>query len=612
LAESFPKLAEDFDLKSFIKNLTTGPGVYRMMGDADRILYVGKARNLQRRVGSYFLRTQQTPKTDRLLSFVERVEVTLTHTETEALILENNLIKKHKPPYNIMLRDDKGYPFIFISTAQEHPRISFHRGPQRAKGRYFGPYPSAGSAREAMNHIQRLFSIRTCEDSFYKNRSRPCLQYQIKRCSGPCVDAPEASSYKTDIGNALLFLEGKNHSITESLTTHMIQAAADMEYEKAAKYRDQVAALRSVEETQHVDSDGGDSDVIVCQQSNGMWCVAVWFVRAGRQLGHKALFPSADSDTSHEELLGEFMTRYYSDKPIPAEIIVAQGVADQDLLEDLFSQQAERRVHIRSNVRGKRARWLDMAALSVAQALTHRLASDATTRKRFVDLQMRLDLEVIPERIECFDISHSMGEATVASCVVFDVNGAKKTDYRRFNINGITPGDDYAAMKQAIERRYSRVKEEGGLLPDVLLIDGGKGQLSMALEVLQELGIVDMTTIGVAKGTTRKPGLEQLFLSPDEPPLILPNASPALHLIQQVRDEAHRFAITGHRGRRDKKRITSTLEDVPGLGPKRRQRLLTHFGGLQQLRRSGVDELIKVQGISRELAQKIVDHFQAS
>lgn len=612
MAESFPKIAEDFDLKSFLHNLTTGPGVYRMLGEGGRILYVGKARNLQRRVASYFLRTQQTPKTDRLLSFVERVEVTLTHTETEALILENNLIKKHKPPYNIMLRDDKGYPFIFISTAQTHPRIAFHRGAQRAKGRYFGPYPSAGSAREAMNHIQRLFSIRTCEDSFYKNRSRPCLQYQIKRCSGPCVNAPEAEHYQTDIDNALLFLEGKNHSITEALTAQMMQAAENLEYEKAGQYRDQISVLRSVEETQHVDSAGGDADVIVCEQSNGIWCVGVWFVRAGRQLGHKALFPAADADTGKEELLGEFMTLYYADKPIPPEIIVPHVISDRELLEDLFSAQAERRVQIRTNVRGKRSRWLDMAALSVTQALTHRLASDATVRKRFVDLQMRLQAEVLPERIECFDISHSMGEATVASCVVFDLNGAKKSDYRRFNIAGITPGDDYAAMRQAIERRYSRVKEEGGQLPDVLLIDGGKGQLSMAIDVLQELGIVGITTIGVAKGTTRKPGLEQLFLSPDEPPLILPNSAPALHLIQQVRDEAHRFAITGHRGRRDKKRTTSTLEDVPGLGPKRRQRLLTHFGGIQQLRRSGVDELSKVQGISRELAQKIVDHFQAS
>ena len=612
MAESFPKLSEDFDLKSFLKNLTTGPGVYRMLGEDDKILYVGKARNLQRRVGSYFLRTQQTPKTDRLLSFVERVEVTLTHTETEALILENNLIKKHKPPYNIMLRDDKGYPFIFISTAQEHPRIAFHRGPQRAKGRYFGPYPSAGAAREAMNHIQRLFSIRTCEDSFYKNRSRPCLQYQIKRCSGPCVKAPESEGYAADITNALLFLEGKNNSITEALTANMAAAAENLEYEKAAQFRDQIAALRSVEETQHVDSDGGDADVIVCEQSGGLWCVGVWFVRAGRQLGHKSLFPAADSDTSEAELLGEFLTRYYVDKPIPQEIIVNQAVSDQALIEDLLSEQAGKRVQIRSSVRGKRARWLNMAALSVTQALTHRLTSDATVRKRFVDLQLRLDAEVLPERIECFDISHSMGEATVASCVVFDLNGAKKSDYRWFNISGITPGDDYAAMKQAIERRYSRVKQEEGRLPDVLLIDGGKGQLSMAIDVLNELGIVDMTTIGVAKGTTRKPGLEQLFLSPDEPPLILPNSSPALHLIQQVRDEAHRFAITGHRGRRDKKRTTSTLEDVPGLGPKRRQKLLTHFGGIQQLRRSGVDELTKVQGISRDLAQKIVDHFQAS
>lgn len=603
----------EFDPQRFVANLSSGPGVYIMYGQhhgkSGQVLYVGKARNLKRRVGSYFNRSGQSPKTERMLSFLEHIEVNLVHTEVEALVLENNLIKQYRPPYNIMLRDDKGYPYIYISTEAEWPKVVYHRGSQKAPGRYFGPYPNAKAAREAVTFIQKTFKIRDCEESFFRNRSRPCLQYQIQRCSGPCVARVEACDYQQDVQHTLRFLEGRNKDVIKALGQRMEQAAADLEFEKAARLRDTVQDLRKIEQQQNVDGQGGDADVLVLARASSMVCVVVWFVRAGRQLGHRSYFPQGARDASDGEVLAAFISRYYPAKAVPAELIFAQQPDDAEDLQQDLADQAAKKISFKTNVRGTRAKWLDMAQLTAAQALEQRLAMDSDMRKKLSLLQEALELPTLPERIECFDISHSQGEGTVASCVVFDQNGAARSDYRRFNIRDITAGDDYAAIGQAVERRYSRMKKEGAKLPDLILIDGGKGQLNRANDVLATLGVTAPMTVGVAKGVTRRAGLEQLILDAESPPLLLPDHSPALHLIQQIRDEAHRFAITGHRQRRDKKRKRSGLEDIPGLGPKRRQALVLHFGGKREVSKAGVDDLCKVDGISRKLAEQIHDHF---
>lgn len=605
----------DFDPQRFVANLTTGPGVYVMYGlhhgKDGQVLYVGKARNLKRRVGSYFNRAEQSAKTERMLSFLQRIEVNLVHTEVEALILENNLIKQYRPPYNIMLRDDKGYPYIYLSAGSAWPKVAYHRGSQKAAGRYLGPYPNAKAARDAVTFIQKTFKLRDCEESFFRNRTRPCLKYQIQRCSGPCVGRVEETDYQQDVQHALRFLEGRNKEVIAALTTRMNAAAEALEFEKAASLRDTVQGLRKIEQEQNVDGQGGDVDVIVLAHSKAMVCVVVWFVRAGRQLGHRSYFPQGARDASDAELLAEFMSRYYPGKRIPAELILAAEPEDAEDLQQALSAQAGRKVLFKTRVRGTRAKWLDMAQLTATQALEQRLAMDSDMRKKLALLQEALELPRLPERIECFDISHSQGEGTVASCVVFDQNGAARSHYRRFNIRDITAGDDYAAIGQAVERRYSRLKKEGAALPDLILIDGGKGQLNRANEVLTELAVSGPVTVGVAKGVTRRPGLEQLILDADSPPLLLADHSPALHLIQQIRDEAHRFAITGHRQQRDKKRKRSGLEDIPGLGPKRRQALVQYFGGKREVSKAGVDDLCKVDGISRKLAEQIHDYFHS-
>lgn len=605
----------DFDPRRFVANLTTGPGVYVMYGrhhgKDGHVLYVGKARNLKRRVGSYFNRSEQSPKTERMLSFLQHIEVNLVHTEVEALILENNLIKQYRPPYNIMLRDDKGYPYIHITTDAEWPKVVYHRGSQKAPGRYFGPYPNAKAARDAVTFIQKTFRIRDCEESFFRNRSRPCLQYQIQRCSGPCVGRVENDDYQQDVQHTLRFLEGRNSEVIEALAERMNAAAEALEFEKAASLRDTVQGLRKIEQEQNVDGQGGDADVIVLARSSSMVCVVVWFVRAGRQLGHRSYFPQGAREASDEEIIAEFICRYYPGKRVPSELILTVTPDEAEELQQDLSDQADKKVQFKTRVRGTRAKWLDMAQLTATQALEQRLAMDSDMRKKLALLQEALELPRLPERIECFDISHSQGEGTVASCVVFDQNGAARSDYRRFNIRDITAGDDYAAIGQAVERRYSRLKKEGAPLPDLILIDGGKGQLNRANDVLATLGVTAPMTVGVAKGVTRRPGLEQLILDAESPPLLLPDHSPALHLIQQIRDEAHRFAITGHRQQRDKKRKRSGLEDIPGLGPKRRQALVLHFGGKREVSKAGVDDLCKVDGISRKLAEQIHDHFHS-
>ncbi|MBS1218949.1 MAG: uvrC, partial [Proteobacteria bacterium] len=491
-------------------------------------------------------------------------------------------------------------------SKEDFPRLSLHRGAQRGAGRYFGPYPNAWAVRESLNLLQKLFRMRQCEDSFFRGRSRPCLQYQIKRCTAPCVGLIDKVAYQRDVRDAVLFLEGRSSQVIDDWVARMEQAAAALDYEQAALYRDQIANLRRVQERQYVSGERGDLDIVACVARNGVGCVQVFFIRAGRNLGNKTYFPQGtDMDTA--ETLTAFLTQYYLSREVPAEILVNQPPEDADLLAQVLSEQAKRTILITHKVRGERARWLALAVTNAEQALDARLASKAGMSQRLLALQEALQQDELPARMECFDISHTMGEATVASCVVFDGEGPCKSDYRRFNIEGIEPGDDYGAMRQALTRRYTRLKQGEARLPDILFIDGGRGQLSTAQQVLEELQIGDITLVGIAKGEGRKPGLERLFLPGRDTPLILPTHSPALHLIQQIRDEAHRFAITAHRQRRGKARTTSVLEEIAGMGPKRRQQLLKQFGGLREVARAGVEDLTKVKGISKQLAQQIYD-----
>ncbi|MDH5189685.1 MAG: excinuclease ABC subunit UvrC [Gammaproteobacteria bacterium] len=597
-----------FDAKAFVKTLPGKPGVYRMLDENGGVIYIGKARDLKKRVSSYFTRGSQGAKTKAMVRQICNINITITHTENEALILENNLIKESRPKYNILLRDDKSYPFIYLS-GHDFPRLGLHRGTRKAKGRYFGPYPSAGAVRESLNLLQKLFPVRQCEDSYYKNRTRPCLQYQIKRCTAPCVGLVDKSGYADDVRHAVMFLEGKSHAVIDELVMKMERASDSQDYEAAACYRDQIASLKRVQEKQYVSGDDGDFDVVTCYVKNGIACVQVVFIRGGRHLGDKTFFPKLTLESTVQNVLGVFLAQYYLDKNKPPVILVNEPPENQTMLEQVLSEQENRSVIIKDKSRGDQARWVKMALTNTEHALLRYLANKTNILQRFEHLQDALKLANQPQRLECFDISHTMGEATVASCVVFDINGPVKDDYRRFNIEDITPGDDYAAMRQALSRRYKRLKNGEGKLPDMLVIDGGKGQISQAHSVLEELQINDVLILGVAKGPGRKPGLETLYLSGSGKPIILPADSPALHLIQQIRDEAHRFAITGHRQKRSRSRKTSSLESIPGLGPKRRQQLLNQFGGLQEVARAGVEDLANVKGISKQLAQKIYDVF---
>ncbi len=604
-----------FDAQAFLKTLTGKPGVYRMLDAEGTVLYVGKARNLKKRVSSYFQRTVQSPKTRALVAQIRGVEVTVTHTENEALLLENNLIKQLKPRYNILMRDDKSYPFLFLSGNHDYPRLGYHRGAKRLKGRYFGPYPSAGAVRESLNLLQKVFRVRQCEDSFYGNRSRPCLQYQIERCTAPCVGLISPEDYAEDVRHAVMFLEGRSSRLIDELVTRMEAASQALKFEQAARFRDQIASLRRMQETQSVDGGGGDRDVIAVVSEGGVACVQVFFIRGGRNLGNKSWFPRQAEGAAAADILAAFVAQFYlsgegaGGREIPAEILLNAEPEDAGVLQSVLSEQSGHKVQLSWRLRGERARWQQMAEANARTALRSRLAGKAGVLKRLEALREVLGLDDTPQRLECFDISHTQGEATVASCVVLDGNGPLKADYRRFNIEDITPGDDYAAMHQALMRRYTRLKRGEGKLPDILIIDGGKGQVAQAAAVLEELQIGGVALLGVAKGPSRKPGQEVLVFAGRE--MSLPADSPALHVIQQIRDEAHRFAITGHRQRRARARNTSVLEGISGLGPKRRQLLLKQFGGLQEVARAGVEDLASVPGISKNLAQKVYDVFHS-
>jgi excinuclease ABC subunit C len=599
-----------FDHQSFLKSLTQRPGIYQMLDGDGEVLYVGKAKNLKNRVSSYFRSTGLTTKTAALVKRIISIDVTVTETETEALILEHNLIKQYRPPFNILMRDDKSYPYIFLSDKDRWPRLSFHRGPKKAKGTYFGPFPSVHAVRESMGFLQKTFKVRQCEDVFFKNRSRPCLQYQIKRCTAPCVEFVTPDDYATDVNLTRLYLDGKADKILQQLEGEMETAATDLKFEKAAEHRDQIAALRQVQAQQMIEKGSGTIDIVAGAVSNGQACVHMLYVRQGRILGSRSYYPKTPLAEEVSDLLEEFVPQLYLDgggRPdLPKEILVNAQFEGTQVLTDALSQRIGRNIEIRDNVRGFRAKWLELAQRTAEQNLAGKLASKQTLLQRFESLRDTLGLDSTPERLECFDISHSSGEAVVASCVVFDNNsGALKSDYRRFNIDNITAGDDYAAMEQAIRRRYTRLMKGEGKLPDILLIDGGKGQIGVAKSVLSDLGVVGVMTIGVAKGTTRKPGMETLILADQNNKIVARPQQPALHLIQQIRDEAHRFAITGHKARRDKKRRISSLEGIPGVGATRRRDLLKHFGGVGEVKKASVADLMKVDNINKKVAEAI-------
>lgn len=598
-----------FDPSAFLATCSGRPGVYRMFDSEARLLYVGKAKNLKKRLSSYFRKTGQAPKTAALVARIAQIETTITANETEALLLEQTLIKEWRPPYNILLRDDKSYPYVFLSDG-DFPRLGIHRGAKKARGRYFGPYPSALAIRESLSLLQKTFLVRQCEDSYYKNRTRPCLQYQIKRCKAPCVGLVSPEEYAEDVRHSVMFLDGRSNALSEELSASMEKASMALEFERAAELRDQIAMLRRVQDQQSMEGGTGDVDVVAVMLTPGGACVHLISVRGGRVLGSKNFFPQVAIEEEGGDVLMAFLAQYYlgnAERDLPSELIVNVQHEDFATLIEAIESLRGRSLSISLRVRGTRARWQQLAVTNAEQALAARLVNRQHLAERFEALATVLEMDEPPQRMECFDISHSSGEATVASCVVFGPEESLKSDYRRFNIEGVTAGDDYAAMHQALTRRFSKIKDGEGKLPDVLLVDGGKGQLAMAREVLQELAVPDLILLGVAKGTTRKPGLEVLYLNDAEHEFTLPGNSPALHLIQQIRDESHRFAITGHRARRGKTRRTSTLEEVPGIGPKRRRELLNHFGGLQELSRASAEEIAKAPGINKKLAESIYD-----
>ncbi|MEF8792630.1 excinuclease ABC subunit UvrC [Thiohalorhabdus sp.] len=591
--------------------MPTGPGVYRMEDASGVVVYVGKARNIRARIRSHFQNADTDPKARAMVGQIADIQATLTHTETEALLLESNLIKRHRPRYNVLLRDDKSYPYIFLSRNHDYPRLAFHRGPQKEKGRYFGPYPSASAVRETLKLMQRIFPVRQCEDTFFANRTRPCLQYQIERCSGPCTGEVGFGTYREFVRQAELFLDGRNEELTNELTERMEAASTNMRFEEAARLRDQIRAIRRVQENQHVSGGSGDHDVIAVRMEAGLACVQVFFIRGGRNLGNRGFFPQHTEGVPPEEVLQAFLTQFYDDKPVPPSVVVNQPPAEQQALAEALSERMERKVTITQPQRGEKRHWVAMAAHNADNALQRRVSEEAGLAERYQALTDALGLEAVPERMECFDISHTRGEGPVGSCVVFDREGPRKSDYRRFNVRDVEPGDDYAAMEEVLTRRYGRLKREEAQLPDLVIVDGGRGQLNVAERAFEELQIEGVELLGVAKGPERRPGEEDLWRPGKDRAFSLDPYSKALHLLQQIRDEAHRFAVSGHRQRRSKIRRESALDGIPGVGGKRKKALLHHFGGLKGIRAAGTEDLQKVEGISRSLAERIYAEFHA-
>ena len=603
---------QSFDSKAFLSTVSSMPGVYRMFDRHDKVIYVGKAKNLKKRLSSYFRKTGLSTRIMSLVNNIVRIEVTNTRTESEALLLENDQIKNLNPRYNILFRDDKSYPYICL-TNHDFPRLKVFRGkPDKRKGKFYGPFPSAGSIRYTINHVQQIFQLRNCEDSTMFNRSRACLQYQIKRCTGPCVGHTDRDSYQLQIEQARLFLDGQSDALIDSQVELMEKHSAALDFEAAEQVRDKIETLRHVTEKQFVTDFDGDIDIIACDMRQDYSCIQLFMIRNGTSLGNKAFFNRSRLDNDAAALLETFIMQHYSRHPAPREIIVSHALEDPQLLADSLYQIHQTQIRISHNVREKRRQALENAVRNASQALDSYLASASMLNKRYQSMVEQFHLEQAPQRIECFDISHTMGESTKASCVVFGAEGAIKAEYRRYNIEGIQAGDDYAAMRQVLERRYSKRRDQPEQLPDLILIDGGKGQLAIALEVMESLNIMTskpgMRIFGVAKGVQRRAGYEEI-IDEEMTPLNIPMNSPALLLIQQIRDEAHRFAITGHRQARAKARRKSRLEEIPGIGAKKRQLLLNAFGGLQGVQAAGIEELMQTRGINRETAQAIYDTF---
>jgi excinuclease ABC subunit C len=597
-------MTEPFNPKPILKNLPNLPGVYRMKNASDEVIYVGKAKDLKKRVSSYFNKNIPSPRTRMMVAQIVDIETTVTHSEAEALLLENNLIKSFMPRYNVLFRDDKTYPYITL-TGDAYPRLAFHRGTQRKGNSYFGPFPNSIAVRESIQLLQKVFMLRTCENTVFSNRTRPCLQYQIERCTAPCVGLISEEDYRRDVSHATMFLQGKEQQVMDELGEKMMKAAEAEQYELAAVYRDRMQSLRQVQAKQFVsDFAVNDADVIACVSHEGQHCVNLVMIRGGRHLGDKSFFPKNADGGELEDTMRAFLEQYYVAQKMPPLIIIGVPI-ETEALEEVFTQQAGRKVKINTNPVGDKRVWMKMAETNAELALQQRSAQHSNQQARLLALREALDLGDAVERIECFDISHTMGEATVASCVVFDKGAMQNSEYRRYNITGITPGDDYAAMRDALTRRYKKVAAGEGKRPDLVFIDGGKGQLGVAIEVMQEVGLADILLVGIAKGEERRPGLEQMFFPDRDSPIGLKKDHIGLHLLQQIRDEAHRFAITGHRARRGKARMHSSLEDIDGIGAKRRKALLVRFGGLDGVKNASVDELSQVEGISQMLAEKI-------
>ncbi len=605
-----------FDHATFLKHASVRPGVYRMLDASGATLYVGKAKNLKKRLTSYFRASGLDNKTLALVGKIHNIETTITHSETEALLLEQNLIKDKRPPFNIVLRDDKSYPYIFLSSADTYPRFALHRGAKKQKGRYFGQFPSASAVRDSLMLLQKVFQVRQCEDAFFRNRTRPCLQYQIKRCSGPCVNLTTPEHYADDVRHSMMFIEGQNDAITQELGNRMEQLSTELRFEEASVLRDQIADLRLIQQKQYVAGEKGDVDVVALAESAGVVCVHVVFIRGGRMLGNRNFYPKFVLESTPAQFMHAFIARFYLGEgeqfSLPKELVCSHAPEELAELEAALAWQAKHRISISHKVRSHRQKWLELARTNAEHGVQDRLNNKQQMETRLTALQDALGFTQPVMRLECFDISHSAGEATVASCVVFDSNGPLKSDYRRFNIENITPGDDYAAMAQALKRRFIRLQKGEGKLPDLLVIDGGKGQLQQAETVLAELGVEQVRILGIAKGISRKAGQETLIMGGTHDELALPAESPALHVLQHIRDEAHRFAITAHRQRRGKARTQSQLEAIPGVGPKKRRELLNHFGGQQEVRKASVEDLQRVPGISLQLAEAIYTYLHSA
>tara|TARA_Y100001958_G_scaffold81241_1_gene54926 strand:+ start:135 stop:1913 length:1779 start_codon:yes stop_codon:yes gene_type:complete len=589
--------------------MTPNPGVYKMLDKENNVIYVGKAKNLKKRVSSYFQQKNHSTRIKRMISLIKKVDVTITKTEADAFLLENIQIKKFRPKFNILLRDDKSYPYIYVDTHHEYPRLSFYRGKRKKRGKFFGPYSNVYSVRDALNTLQKLFKVRQCSDSYFNNRSRPCLQYQIERCSAPCVGLINQNEYVTDINMSMKFLDGKNNEIIEMLIKKMEHASSNLKYEDAANYRDQIESLKHTSEKSAVSTDKGDIDIISVIIDSGIACIQVFNIRNGVNFGHKTFFPEIDETINESALLSIFIGQYYMSKKIPKEIILNKITKDKKILEFILSKKKSSKVSITNSVRGKRQQWIEIAEKNTLASLNAKILSKKNMFNRFQALQDVLQTNIAPKKLVCFDISHTFGEETVASCVTFTTDGPEKKEYRKFNIKSTDKGDDYAAMKEALHRHFLRIKKGELEYPDICFIDGGVGQVNIALDVMKDLEISNVNIIGVSKGKARKAGEEKIIIESGKKKITLPNNSLALHLIQQIRDEAHRFAITGHRKRRDKSKFKSPLEEIPGLGPKRKQILLKHFGGLQGVQNAGEDEIKKIPGINKTLAEAIYYRF---